>query len=105
MTSDRKKPGVAFWATVVVVVVLSYPISFGPTCWLVSLDAMPESAVRAASTVYAPLIRCAANERHSAAQALAWWASVIRKREAGSYRGLLMLWHRLPAERWDDDGF
>jgi len=33
MTS-RKKPGVAFWATVVVVVVLvAYPLSFGPACW------------------------------------------------------------------------
>jgi hypothetical protein len=31
MTSDRKKPGVAFWATVVLVAVLvGYPLSFGP---------------------------------------------------------------------------
>ena len=31
MTTDRKKPGVAFWTTVVVVVVLvAYPLSFGP---------------------------------------------------------------------------
>ena len=30
MTSDRKKPGVAFWTTVVVVVLLvGYPLSFG----------------------------------------------------------------------------
>jgi len=29
----RKKPGVAFWATVVMVVVLVlYPLSFGPAC-------------------------------------------------------------------------
>ena len=34
MTTDRKKPGVAFWATVVLVVVLvGYPLSFGPVCW------------------------------------------------------------------------
>jgi hypothetical protein len=32
-----KKPGVAFWATVVVVVVLvAYPLSFGPACWITS---------------------------------------------------------------------
>jgi hypothetical protein len=32
--TDRKKPGVAFWSTVVVVVVLvAYPLSFGPACW------------------------------------------------------------------------
>jgi len=34
MPCDRKKPGVAFWATVVVVMVLvAYPLSFGPACW------------------------------------------------------------------------
>src|SRR5262245_32714981 len=33
MSELRKKPGVAFWATVVVVVVLAYPLSFGPVCW------------------------------------------------------------------------
>jgi hypothetical protein len=33
MTS-RKKPGVAFWATVAVVAVLvGYPLSMGPACW------------------------------------------------------------------------
>ncbi len=31
--SDRKKPGVAFWATVALLVVLVwYPLSFGPAC-------------------------------------------------------------------------
>jgi hypothetical protein len=35
MTEDRKKPGVAFWATVALVVVLvGYPLSFGPACWI-----------------------------------------------------------------------
>ena len=30
MTSDRKKPGLAFWATVAVVVGLVYVLSMGP---------------------------------------------------------------------------
>jgi hypothetical protein len=35
MTTSRKQPGVAFWVTVMVVVVLvAYPLSFGPACWL-----------------------------------------------------------------------
>jgi hypothetical protein len=39
MTS-RKKPGVAFWATVALVVVLmAYPVSFGPACWIGSRTA------------------------------------------------------------------
>jgi hypothetical protein len=33
----HKKPGVTFWATVVVVVVLvAYPLTLGPACWLVA---------------------------------------------------------------------
>jgi hypothetical protein len=37
MSEPKKKGGVAFWATVVVVVVLvGYPISLGPLCWLTS---------------------------------------------------------------------
>ena len=34
MSEPRKKPGVAFWATVgVVAALVGYPISFGPWCW------------------------------------------------------------------------
>jgi hypothetical protein len=32
--TDRKKPGVTFWATVGLVVVLIYPLSMGPVWWL-----------------------------------------------------------------------
>jgi hypothetical protein len=28
--TDRKKPGMAFWATVVLVAALAYPLSIGP---------------------------------------------------------------------------
>ncbi len=34
MTSSRNKAGVAFWATVVVLVLVLYPLSFGPACWI-----------------------------------------------------------------------
>lgn len=34
---EQKKPGVGFWATVVVVTLLVlYPVSFGPACWFTS---------------------------------------------------------------------
>ena len=37
MTSNCKKPGVAFWATVVAgAVLVAYPLSFGPACWITS---------------------------------------------------------------------
>ncbi len=90
MTPSRKKPGVAFWATVVVVVgLVAYPLSFGPACWLVSKET-PEDVGRALWTAYAPLVRCALFQRHPAAKALLWWAG---------RRGALNMWfhnHAVP---------
>jgi hypothetical protein len=41
--TDRKKPGVAFWASVVMVVVLvAYPLSFGPACFLCEKGCLPQ---------------------------------------------------------------
>jgi hypothetical protein len=53
MTGDRKKPGVAFWTTVVVVCLLLYPLSFGPACWLVEEAFVPGRTVAEA---YRPLL-------------------------------------------------
>jgi hypothetical protein len=53
--TDRKKPGVAFWATVVVVVALvAYSLSFGPACWIAW---RVSSAVPVIATIYSPLVR------------------------------------------------
>jgi len=52
MTS-RKKPGVAFWATVMVVVMLVlYPLSFGPACWISNRAGIGSSVV---ATIYRPI--------------------------------------------------
>jgi hypothetical protein len=52
--TDRKKPGVAFWATMVVVVVLvAYPLSFGPACWISS---RVQPSGRVVSVIYSPVI-------------------------------------------------
>ena len=56
MTS-RKKPGVAFWATVVLVVVLvGYPLSVGPACWITS-RIESEQGVRVVTAIYRPLVK------------------------------------------------
>jgi hypothetical protein len=34
--TEGKKPGVPFWATVVIVVALLYAVSLGPACWWLS---------------------------------------------------------------------
>jgi len=54
VTCNHKKPGVAFWATVVVVVALvAYPLSFGPACWIVGNN---ETAISGILNVYYPIL-------------------------------------------------
>jgi hypothetical protein len=51
--SDRKHPGAAFWATVVLIaMLLGYPLSFGPACWITSRAVVGSPAV---PTVYRPI--------------------------------------------------
>ncbi len=54
--TDRKKPGVAFWTTVVLVVgLVAYPLSIGPVQCLNSLDLVPYRAQVVLNRVYLPL--------------------------------------------------
>src|SRR5262249_3491416 len=54
--TDRKKPGVAFWATVMVVVLLeAYPLSLGPNFWLAERGAIPVWADEPIRVFYVPL--------------------------------------------------
>lgn len=55
MTSDRKRPGGAFWATVGLVLLLAgYPLSFGPVCWLVSWTGRGSESL---PIIYRPMLR------------------------------------------------
>ena len=55
MTSGRKKPTAGFWITVALVaVLLGYPLSFGPVCWM--LRPANGSDARPLVAVYKPLI-------------------------------------------------
>jgi hypothetical protein len=73
---DRKKPAVAFWATVVVVVLIAYRLSIGPACWVSSRLGLGHTLVTAA---YGPLIRISPRivgellERYSAFAAAENW--------------------------------
>jgi hypothetical protein len=43
--TDRKKPGVAFWATVMVASLAAlYVLSFGPACWIASRTRTDDAA-------------------------------------------------------------
>ncbi len=53
--TDRKKPGVAFWAIVVVAGLVLYLASFGPASWLASRRLLPEWTSGPVEWFYAPL--------------------------------------------------
>src|SRR5262245_16838421 len=77
LNSSHKKPGVAFWATVMVVVLLlAYPLSFGPACWLVGHRILPKHPN---AEVFKPLLAIVLWECDHAPKRcgpIGWWASL-----------------------------
>jgi hypothetical protein len=81
--TDRKKPGVGFWATVVVVVVLLYPISFGPACWSADRKLISERSV---AKGYSFFLSTAFDGENVAAPLLNWWADLGARRDGAAKR-------------------
>ena len=76
MDDKRKKPGVGFWATVVVVVALvGYPLSFGPACWALAKLPGPELRYHKVAMVYWPLGRAAMWDG-PVGKSLQWWVQL-----------------------------
>jgi hypothetical protein len=89
MTS-RKKPGVAFWATVVVVALLAYPLSMGPA-WRLSREiGLPEFAQHGVDVFYEPVWWARWNGpewfQNAAQTYLHWWSG--DQFELAPYRGV-----------------
>jgi hypothetical protein len=77
MISDRKKPGVAFWATLVVVAVLvAYPLSIGPAYWLKRQDWAYGSTHGAFHAVYGPIIWIYQQGPQPAHDAIGWYVDL-----------------------------
>jgi hypothetical protein len=73
MDSDRKKPGVVFWATVVVVVALvAYPLSIGPAIWLTARGYLRTSAVQ---SFYMPVL-LSVEQAEPLENVVTWWGSL-----------------------------
>src|SRR5689334_8238648 len=71
MNSDRK-PTAGFWITVALVAVLvGYPLSFGPACWLARNGAM---RFKTAARAYKPLIQAVGFLPASARQLVDWYS-------------------------------
>lgn len=70
----RKKPGVAFWATVVVVVLLVlYPLSWGPQLWLMMSGHVPVWTDRLYNPLRYALERAPQGVTRAADAYLEWW--------------------------------
>jgi hypothetical protein len=78
MTS-RKKPGVAFWATVALAIVLAYPLSFGPACWIGSRIDVTDTGRPILMYVYYPLLIAAADAPEWVRVPLVWWKDVGKR--------------------------
>jgi hypothetical protein len=66
------RPGAGFWATVIVVILLAYPVSFGPACWINERAGMGATAI---SVAYRPIIWGAERDPRAQRAAL-WYASL-----------------------------
>src|SRR5262245_35770478 len=77
MIPDRSKPGVAFWATVVVVVALVYVVSIGPAAWTVGTLGHPPWALHVYWWIYAPLHRRYEISPESVRQASDWYCGLF----------------------------
>ncbi len=98
--TDRK-PSAGFWITVALVAVLvGYPLSFGPVCWITS---HANSGAGAIPVVYKPIVQCLSSDKK-------WLRMTVgRFSKAGAAQG----WRWRPArdlpirekivmpERWD----
>ena len=95
--THRKKPGVAFWVTVTLFAVLvGYPLSFGPACWITSRLDEPHPIFNA---VYSPLCSgaCAVSE--------STWDALTRFGGMGMPRqSMLVLQSDSPSTTWTSAG-
>ncbi len=74
MTASRKQPGVAFWATVVVVIALvAYPLSFGPACWANGRTHVGDQAFL---TAYRPIVWAFPTLSPAGQRAVRWYVDL-----------------------------
>jgi hypothetical protein len=79
MTADRKKAGVAFWATVMLLAALVYPLSYGPAEWCFDRGWLPRSFAPALIRFYRPMIRLRFHGPTPIREAIEWYYRVGKK--------------------------
>ncbi|MSR60214.1 MAG: hypothetical protein EXS05_21675 [Planctomycetaceae bacterium] len=96
MPSPRK-PTAGFWIVVALVVLVGYPLSFGPACWITSRLGSTTGA-EIVSRVYDPAIRGFSRCSKFVVN-LAWWYSEVGAAEGWNWQ--FHHWHQLEGtESW-----
>jgi hypothetical protein len=81
MTNNRKKPTPGFWITVALgAVLVGYPLSFGPACWMGSQNWLSEESIE---FVYWPILWIYVHGPVEVKDAILWYVNL------GTPRG----WH------------
>jgi hypothetical protein len=76
MTSDRKQTGVAFWATVVVVVAAAYVLSAGPVSFLWNRGMLPACSAPPIMAFFAPLSWLGKSGPEPVREAIVWYVQL-----------------------------
>src|SRR5262245_221301 len=74
--NEKRKPGKAFWCAAVTFVLLAYPLSFGPVCWLNEQTGQGYAdgvGYRFVRTFYLPVLRWI-GERRPDSDLVYWYA-------------------------------
>ncbi len=81
-TSPSKKPAAAFWITVALVAVLvGYPLSFGPACWVCSRVPQSSASWEVTDFLYAPMLRAWWHADQGAiGNVISWYANLVANR-------------------------
>jgi hypothetical protein len=75
--SESRKPGVAFWATVIVVAAfVLYPLSVGPALWLEGKGLVPDWATDAVDLFYDPFWMAVESLPQSVQDKVEWYTEL-----------------------------
>jgi hypothetical protein len=78
--TDRKKPGVAFWATVgLVVALVGYPLSIGPAVWLYDRDLLSPQTTQVLEVFYWPMTWLTMESGWEIGHVVQWYAELWMK--------------------------
>ena len=77
MSEPRNKPGAAFWATVVVVALAAYPLSWGPACWILWGMGMPLWGREWYLRIYRPLLWIYEQSPPPIQHAVQWYCGLL----------------------------